>query len=135
MSEAGGSLYEKVLRQLAETQRGASGGGGLPPVRPSAAGLPWRGRGGGLGGLWLRRAEALPFMGGWHAFPGGGLSRSDANIPVSGEPSGLGELPPAAGFPESLIEEPGPDLVPGLVAAALRELFEEIGILPTTLPP
>lgn len=141
MSESDGSLYEKVLKTLAERKgaaAGTSGASGLPPVRPSAAVIPWRRRSGGGSGIevfWIRRAEALPFMGGWHAFPGGGLSRSDAAIPVSGEPSGAGELPPAAGFPESLAEDPGPDLLPGIVAAALRELFEEIGILPTTLPP
>ncbi|RPH53135.1 MBL fold metallo-hydrolase [bacterium] len=41
------------------------------------------------------------------------------------------EAPPAAGIPESLrdLDEPTPDLPPGLVAAALRELFEETGIL------
>ncbi len=71
-------------------------------------------------------------MGGWHAFPGGGLSRADAGLPVCGNPVGAGEGPAALGFPESLIEEPGPDLVPGLVAAALRELYEETGLLLAT---
>ena len=118
MEEQPGSLYEKVLRHQGET-----------PVRASAAVIPWRRRGEKIEVFWVRRAEALPFMGGWHAFPGGGLSRSDAAIPVTGEPSGLGELPPAAGFPESLVDEPGPDIIPGLVACAIRELHEETGIL------
>src|SRR5215204_1353738 len=121
MEEQPGSLYEKVLRHQGET-----------PVRASAAVIPWRRQGKKIEVFWVRRAEALAFMGGWHAFPGGGLSRSDAAIPVSGEPSGLGGLPPAAGFPESLMSqatEPGPDIIPGLVACAIRELHEETGIL------
>lgn len=118
MEEQPGSLYEKVLRHQGET-----------PVRASAAVIPWRRKGNGIEVFWVRRAETLPFMGGWHAFPGGGLSRSDAAVPVTGEPSGLGEFPPAAGFPESLVDEPGPDIIPGLVACAIRELHEETGIL------
>ncbi|HEY6554874.1 MAG TPA: MBL fold metallo-hydrolase, partial [Vicinamibacteria bacterium] len=118
MGEQPGSLYEKVLRHQGET-----------PVRASAAVVLWRRRGDRIEVFWVRRAEALPFMGGWHAFPGGGLSRSDAAVPVTGEPSGLGEFPPAAGFPESLVDEPGPDIIPGLVACAIRELHEETGIL------
>jgi glyoxylase-like metal-dependent hydrolase (beta-lactamase superfamily II)/8-oxo-dGTP pyrophosphatase MutT (NUDIX family) len=127
MSETQASLYEDVLRHL------AGGGSGMPPARPSAAVIPWRRRrDGGVEVYWIRRTEALPFMGGWHAFPGGGLSRSDAAIPVAGEPREMEGLPAAAGFPESLHEDPGPDLLPGLVACAFRELFEEVGLLPTT---
>jgi glyoxylase-like metal-dependent hydrolase (beta-lactamase superfamily II)/8-oxo-dGTP pyrophosphatase MutT (NUDIX family) len=98
--------------------------------------IPWRNReGGGTEVWWVRRSAELPFMGGWHAFPGGGLSRADAAVPVAGAPAGAGEGPPALGFPESLLEDPGPDLVPGLVAAALRELFEESGLLLASPPP
>lgn len=121
MSDEAGSLYEKVLNRAAAP--------GLPPVRPSAAVIPWRKKGDGIEVFWVRRGESLPFMGGWHAFPGGGLSRSDATVPVEGEPSGVGELPPAAGFPESLVQDPGPDLLPGLAACAIRELHEETGLL------
>jgi len=121
------SLYERVLGRVAES----GGGPGLPPVRPSASVILWRSRsGGGVQVFWIRRAESLPFMGGWYAFPGGGLSRQDASVEVKGAPQGLGELPDAAGFPETLRgEEPGPDLVPGIAACAIRELFEETGIL------
>jgi glyoxylase-like metal-dependent hydrolase (beta-lactamase superfamily II)/8-oxo-dGTP pyrophosphatase MutT (NUDIX family) len=78
-------------------------------------------------------------MGGWHAFPGGGLARTDAGLPVSGAPRGLGApssdaagATEAAGLPDTLrdtVETVGPDLVPGIVACALRELFEETGLL------
>jgi endoribonuclease LACTB2 len=137
-TKLGESLYELVLKNLSAA--GAEGGGpALPPSRPSAAVVPWRRSAGAADGVevyWVRRAEELPFMGGWHAFPGGGLSRADAALPVEGTPAGAGEGPPAAGFPESLGgagkaggEDPGPDLVPGIVACALRELFEETGLL------
>jgi endoribonuclease LACTB2 len=135
MSDTEPSLYEKVLRQVAGLHGGALGGAGLPPVRPSAAVIPWRKRGSGIEVYWIRRAEALPFMGGWHAFPGGGLSRADAAVQISGEPRAMDGLPPAAGFPESLHEEPGPDLLPGILACAIRELFEEVGLLLSTPSP
>jgi ribonuclease/clavin/mitogillin len=128
MSEAaGGNLYEAVLAKLAGGAGAAEAG--LPAARSSAAVVPWRrtaARGGGdrsqddrrdrgPGGIevfWVKRGEALPFMGGWHAFPGGGLSRSDAEIAV---------IPPAASAE--------PDPAPGILACAVRELFEETGIL------
>jgi glyoxylase-like metal-dependent hydrolase (beta-lactamase superfamily II)/8-oxo-dGTP pyrophosphatase MutT (NUDIX family) len=138
MSESEASLYEKVLRHVADLQGGQAGAPGLPPVRPSAAVIPWRRRRGGIEVYWIRRAESMPFMGGWHAFPGGGLSRADATIPVSGEPGKMDGLPPAAGFPESLHSlntEPGLDLIPGILACAIRELFEEVGLLPASPSP
>ncbi len=105
------SLYERML--------GALGGQELPaekPPRASAAVVPWRRRpeqGGGLEVFWVRRSPALAFMGGWHAFPGGGLARGDAALPTDGPPRGL----------------PANDDLPGLAACALRELFEETGLL------
>jgi glyoxylase-like metal-dependent hydrolase (beta-lactamase superfamily II)/8-oxo-dGTP pyrophosphatase MutT (NUDIX family) len=139
-TKPGESLYEMVLNSLSAA--GGVGAGGLPPSRPSATVIPWR-RPAGVGGggievFWVRRAEELAFMGGWHAFPGGGLSRADAAVSVTGTPAGAGEGPAAAGFPESLrerAEDPGPDLLPGIVACALRELFEETGLLLATPTP
>lgn len=128
-SDPSGNVYEKVIGQP------LGGQSGLPPARISAAVVPWRRREGGgpddVDVYWVKRSETLPFMGGWHAFPGGGLSRSDAELPVSGEPQLASGAPPSAGIPESLrdLEEPSPDLLPGLAACALRELFEETGIL------
>jgi glyoxylase-like metal-dependent hydrolase (beta-lactamase superfamily II)/8-oxo-dGTP pyrophosphatase MutT (NUDIX family) len=128
-----GNLYEAVIgRPL------AAGSPGLPPARVSAAVVLWRRREGAgpddVEVFWVKRAESLPFMGGWHAFPGGALSRSDARLPLSGEPLTGSEAPPAAGLAESLrdLDELSPDLLPGLAACALRELFEETGILIST---
>ncbi len=123
-----GNVYEKVVGTPLSS-------GALPPARVSAAVVLWRHvEGGGPDDVevyWVKRAETLAFMGGWHAFPGGGLSRSDAGLPVSGQPQLASDAPPAAGIPESFrdLDEPSPDLLPGLAACALRELFEETGIL------
>ncbi|HUO85820.1 MAG TPA: MBL fold metallo-hydrolase, partial [Thermoanaerobaculia bacterium] len=76
------------------------------------------------------------FMGGWHAFPGGGVSSADLAVPVQGLPEGLDErISSAEDFPPSLVDGlPAgatlePDLVPGLLACTIRELFEETGVL------
>ncbi len=123
-----GNVYEKIVGTPLSP-------GALPPPRVSAAVVLWRRLEGGgpddVEVFWVKRAETLAFMGGWHAFPGGGLSRSDAGLPVLGEPQLASDAPPASGLPESLrdLDEPGPDLLPGLAACALRELFEETGLL------
>jgi len=122
------TLYEQVLA--------AVGKGGLPapkPPRPSASVVLWRTSGRGLEVFWIQRAETMAFMGGWHAFPGGGLSRRDLDVAVDGEPRGAYGRPGTVAMPETLIEglaDPPPHLVPGLVACTLRELLEETGVLP-----
>jgi glyoxylase-like metal-dependent hydrolase (beta-lactamase superfamily II)/8-oxo-dGTP pyrophosphatase MutT (NUDIX family) len=118
-------LYERVL---------AAAGGAAPepkPARPSAAVVPWRraqGADGELEVYWLERGREMPFMAGWHAFPGGGLDRADAGLPVAGEPRHprpVTPTPPEAdGVPPADL-----DLIEGLAACALRELFEETGLL------
>ena len=117
-------LYEQVLAAAA----GAPVAAPRAP-RPSAAVVPWRRRDGRLEVFWVRRSEAVPFMPGWHAFPGGGLARGDAELAVRGATRHVpgGFAIPAGSRLEG--EEAGPDLVPGLEAAALRELWEETGLL------
>lgn len=44
--------------------------------RDSAAVIPWRAEP-KVEVFWVRRAAKLAFMGGWHAFPGGGAARED----------------------------------------------------------
>lgn len=126
-------LYEKVLKGLFGTALPQP-----PPPRHSASVVLWRRKsataGGGTEVYWVRRSETMPFMGGWYAFPGGGLSRRDADIVVSGEPQAVAQAPEDGAYPETLVEglsEIAPILVPGLLACALRELFEETGILLT----
>ncbi len=57
--------------------------------------------------FWVRRGEQLRFSGGFYAFPGGKLDREDASLPIEGAPRG---------------EE-------AIRACALRETFEEAGVL------
>jgi glyoxylase-like metal-dependent hydrolase (beta-lactamase superfamily II)/8-oxo-dGTP pyrophosphatase MutT (NUDIX family) len=128
-------LYEQALAAA------AAAGAALQPAKPpraSAGVVPWRRRHGRIEAFWVRRSEAVPFMPGWHAFPGGGLARGDADLPVRGEPrrsfaeASAGERPSQTHIPAGSRvegEELGPDLVPGVAAAALRELWEETGLL------
>lgn len=126
------TLYQRLL-----AERGTAALPAPRPPRASAAVVLWRRTGPGVDAgdlevFWVRRADTLPFMGGWHAFPGGGMSRRDPSVPVEGVPRGL-EVPTGLSeLPETLLDgvgEPAPDLVPGLTACALRELFEETGVL------
>lgn len=131
-SEASDGLYQRVLSHLGSRTPPAP-----RPPQPSASVVLWR-RGSAsspedaLEVYWVRRAETLAFMAGWYAFPGGGLSKADLGVPAEGAPQGLEGPPSTTELPASLHtgpEPPAPDLVPGLVACALRELFEETGVL------
>jgi glyoxylase-like metal-dependent hydrolase (beta-lactamase superfamily II)/8-oxo-dGTP pyrophosphatase MutT (NUDIX family) len=126
-----GNLYERVVER----------GGFEPPpakVRASSAVVLWRRRPDGeLEVFWMRRDPAMRFMGGWHAFPGGAVSRHDETLEdagwIDGRPVGLESDRVSGAMPEALTAGLGdlaPDAVDGIVAATLRELFEETGILP-----
>jgi hypothetical protein len=61
-----GNVYEKIVGTPLSS-------GALPPPRVSAAVVLWRRLEGGgpddVEVFWVKRAETLAFMGGWHAFP------------------------------------------------------------------
>jgi glyoxylase-like metal-dependent hydrolase (beta-lactamase superfamily II)/8-oxo-dGTP pyrophosphatase MutT (NUDIX family) len=122
------SLYDQVLESLA--------GSPLPapaPPRASASVVLWRGNGDELEVFWVQRAFGMAFMGGWHAFPGGGVSSRDRGARLRDEPVIGDEIPAGAALPEAVtadVDDLGPILAPGVVAAAVRELFEETGVLP-----
>lgn len=125
------SLYERVLERIAAGEVELP----TPPQPRASAGIvPWRrGVDGAVEVYWIRRARTMPFMGGWHAFPGGGVSKRDRDVSIAGAPRGVAGAPAHAALPECVlagVDDLGPILEPGLVAAALRELFEELGILP-----
>jgi len=125
------TLYERVVER----------GGFEPPpakVRASSSVVLWRRRmDGEVEVFWIRRDPAMRFMGGWHAFPGGAVSRHDEALEdaawISGRPLGLDSNRWSGAMPEALTDglgALGPDAVSGIVAATLRELFEETGLLP-----
>jgi 8-oxo-dGTP pyrophosphatase MutT (NUDIX family) len=57
--------------------------------------------------FWVQRADALQFLGGFHAFPGGRADRGDAATAVQGASEEAATM----------------------IAAAAREVFEECGVL------
>ena len=124
-------LYERVLAAV-----GAEGLRAKAKVRASAAVVLWRRHRGRLEVFWVQRAYEMPFMGGFHAFPGGGVDRRDSGTLVTGTPQGLGNALADGGMPESVVGNVELDelLPPGIVACALRELFEETGLLPGVDP-
>lgn len=120
-------LYERVLKMGLEAPR--------PKVRASGGVVLWRRTRESLGGhlevYWVERSRKLAFMGGFHAFPGGGRSRSDAELSVLGAPAGVENAPREAAMPEGVLD--GVELeridAPGIMACVVRELFEETGVL------
>ncbi len=86
-----------------------------PPSRPrdAAVVLLWREGADGRELFWLRRGDGLTFGGGMYAFPGGKLDAADRTVPVDG-----------AEGDEAAFR-----------ACAIRELFEETGVLIADGPP
>ena len=77
------------------------------PLRDAAAVILWRPGPRGTEVFWVLRAATLGFAGGFRAFPGGRLDPDDARVPAPG-------LGPEEG---------------ALLACAVREVFEETGVL------
>jgi glyoxylase-like metal-dependent hydrolase (beta-lactamase superfamily II)/8-oxo-dGTP pyrophosphatase MutT (NUDIX family) len=98
------------------------------PIRPSASVIPWRtNRAGETEVFWVRRSLQLGVLGGWYAFPGGGVSKTDASLPISAPPFLHADLTTA--FPTYDIIDIEDDITPGVVGCLIRELFEETGLL------
>jgi 8-oxo-dGTP pyrophosphatase MutT (NUDIX family) len=93
------------------------------PAAPSASVVLLRDRPGGLEVFLLRRHGASDVLGGVHVFPGGKLDREDADWTdrLDRTPAEL----------HSLLGEPElqPGEAAGLFVAAIREVFEETGLL------
>jgi 8-oxo-dGTP pyrophosphatase MutT (NUDIX family) len=81
------------------------------------------GIGGGIEVYLLRRVAAMAAFGGMTVFPGGGVDPSDLD-PSGLDPSGLD---PSGLDPSQLSASPA--LARGLICAAVRETFEESGVL------
>ncbi|HYK19150.1 MAG TPA: MBL fold metallo-hydrolase [Pyrinomonadaceae bacterium] len=58
--------------------------------------------------FWVKRSEKLAFLGGYHAFPGGSIDASDAEVNVRNAPDAQ---------------------TAAMISGAARELFEELGVL------
>lgn len=101
----------------------ASGAITTPPVAPRASSTVMLLRDGhdGLEVFVLRRAATMAFAAQMHAFPGGGVDARDGDLDVPWAGPGPQEWARALGSSEAQARE--------LVCAAVRELFEECGVL------
>src|SRR5919205_2848369 len=57
---------------------------------------------------WVQRGFSLAFLGGFHAFPGGQIDATDAEVEVRNSPD---------------------EITTAMISGAARELFEELGVL------
>jgi 8-oxo-dGTP pyrophosphatase MutT (NUDIX family) len=81
---------------------------------------------GGIEACLLRRVTTMAFAAGMHVFPGGGVDKADAQEPGTGQaPDWVGPSP--AAWADVLSADAG--LARALVCAAVRETFEESGVL------
>ena len=117
-----------------EQMRGWLDGRHPEPVtaRPAATVLLLRDAGKDLEVLLLRRRTTMAFAGGMHVFPGGGVDPRDSEPGVPWVGPTPTEWGARLGCPVALAE--------ALVCAAVRELFEECGVLlagpdPTSVVP
>src|SRR5436309_2064373 len=79
-----------------------------PPHRASAVVVLVRGEGVALQVFWALRSDAVSYMPGFRSFVGGTADPQDAELPIDGTPAGAERA---------------------VVACALREAFEEAGVL------
>jgi 8-oxo-dGTP pyrophosphatase MutT (NUDIX family) len=94
-------------------------------LRPASAGIPERelaGRGSaGIEVLMLRRTSAMKFAPGAYVFPGGSVDEADADPAIAWHGPDPAEVGARLGAPAELAR--------ALVCAAVRETFEESGVL------
>ncbi len=99
------------------------GAGRLPPAgpRPAATVALLRDGPGGPAVFLMRRTPSMVFAPSRYVFPGGGLDRRDR----------VGDVPWVGPSPQAWSRRLGvpPDVATGLVCAAVRETFEECGVL------
>jgi len=107
---------------LAERAR-ALAAGELEPAAPrdSATVVLLRDSPAGLEAFLMRRATSMEFAAGMHVFPGGSVEPHDADLAIAWAG------PPPAEWAERLAADP--PLVRALTCAAVRETFEETGVL------
>jgi 8-oxo-dGTP pyrophosphatase MutT (NUDIX family) len=94
---------------------------GIPEPRPAATVLLVRRDGAGASVLMGQRGAAAAFMPSKYVFPGGGLDPEDGAVPLA---TGLGQTCLAR-----LDQRAPPGTGPALAAAALRETWEETGLI------
>jgi 8-oxo-dGTP pyrophosphatase MutT (NUDIX family) len=99
----------------------AANAGPVAPLRDASTVVLLRDAPGGIEAYVVKRVRTMAFAGGVFAFPGGRVDPADSAVDVrwSGPPVGalMGTL------------EPDPELARALVSAAVRETFEECGVL------
>ncbi|MBL7496236.1 NUDIX hydrolase [Frankia sp. CNm7] len=96
-----------------------------PPRHASTVVLLRDAPGGGVEAYLVERARTMAFAGGVYAFPGGRVDPADG--PSGGRAAPLWLGPPLAELMRPLEADPG--LAQALVHAAVRETFEECGVL------
>ncbi|MGI3166206.1 NUDIX hydrolase [Pseudooceanicola sp. 200-1SW] len=111
--------------QNQKTGAAGTGSGGAPvdktALRNAATVIALRRRDGQREVLMGQRGARAAFMPGKFVFPGGAVDPGDAAVPLAAP------LPPLCA--ERLAEDCAPGLAPALAAAAIRELWEETGLV------
>jgi 8-oxo-dGTP pyrophosphatase MutT (NUDIX family) len=118
MSPAAGGPPPELFERARRLRRGEIE---VPPTRDAATVALLRDGARGPEVYLLRRVRGMAFAGGMHVFPGGSVDPADAHASV-----GWSGPPPAVFASAFGVQEP---LARALVCAAVRETFEESGIL------
>ena len=122
---SGNAAYgeRRLPPEFADRARAAAGGHvEAVPARDSATVVLLRDTRDGIQAYLLRRVSSMAFAAGMHVFPGGSVDPRDLTLPES-----CWAGPPATAWARVLTAEPG--LARALVCAAVRETFEESGVV------